>query len=248
MNPFTHYHPVLGFYNASDTAVIQKHIAAMQYGKIKLGIASWWGQNHHTNQRIPALLKAGEETGFHWALYMENEGQGDPTPESIRADLTYIRDQYATSPAYLKIGGRFVVFVYADPNDSCAMSTRWKEANTVGAYVVLKVFEGYRNCPDQPESWHQYAPANERERQGLDSFTISPGFWKATEADPRLERNLSKWAAAIRAMIDSKADFQLITTFNEWGEGTSVEGAAEWNSPSGYGGYLEALHNDGNTP
>ncbi|HXD10089.1 MAG TPA: DNRLRE domain-containing protein, partial [Anaerolineales bacterium] len=39
--------------------------------------------------------------------------------------------------------------------------------------------------------------------------------------------------------------FQLVTTFNEWGEGTSVEGAQEWASSSGYGAYLDALHNNG---
>jgi hypothetical protein len=36
-----------------------------------------------------------------------------------------------------------------------------------------------------------------------------------------------------------------VTTFNEWGEGTAVESATEWASPSGYGAYLDALHNDG---
>ena len=42
-NPFTNYTPSLGFYDASQ-AVTKKHIAAMQYGGIQAGIASWWGQ------------------------------------------------------------------------------------------------------------------------------------------------------------------------------------------------------------
>ena len=46
-------------------------------------------------------------------------------------------------------------------------------------------------------------------------------------------------------MVASGAPFQLVTTFNEWGEGTSVESATEWNSLSGYGAYLDALHNNG---
>ena len=36
------------------------------------------------------------------------------------------------------MNGKFVVFVYADTNDACGMADRWKQANTVGAYVVLK--------------------------------------------------------------------------------------------------------------
>jgi hypothetical protein len=46
-------------------------------------------------------------------------------------------------------------------------------------------------------------------------------------------------------MVASKAPFQLVATFDEWGEGTSVESASEWASGSGYGAYLDALHNDG---
>jgi hypothetical protein len=248
MDPFTHYHPALGFYSEDDPQVIQNQVAAMKYGKIQVGIASWWGQDHYTNSRIPALLQAGVAANFYWALYVESEGIDDPTPDAIRSDLIYIRDHYASSPVYLKVGGKFVVFAYADANDACGMVDRWKQANTVGAYVVLKVFSGYRNCPNQPDAWHQYAPAGAEKQQGTDSYTISPGFWKATEEQPRLERNLAQWSKAIKDMIASKANFQLVTTFNEWGEGTAVENATEWKSPSGFGAYLDALHTDGATP
>jgi hypothetical protein len=248
LNPFTHYNPSLGYYTEDNPVVIQQHIAAMQYGKIQLGIASWWGKGHYTDARIPALLQAGEKTGFHWSLYIESEGQGDPSINDIRSDLQYIHDQYASSPAYLKIDGRFVVFVYADPNDRCGMSDRWKQANTVGAYVVLKVFTGYRTCASQPDAWHQYAPQVSQKAVGINSFTISPGFWKADEAQPRLPRDLNTWNLEIQSMIRSRARFQLITTFNEWGEGTAVESGSAWESPSGYGVYLDALHFDGRPP
>jgi hypothetical protein len=49
-------------------------------------------------------------------------------------------------------------------------------------------------------------------------------------------------------MIASAAPWQLVTTFSEWGEGTSVEDATEWQSTSGYGDYLDALHNNGVGP
>jgi hypothetical protein len=77
------------------------------------------------------------------------------------------------------------------------------------------------------------------------SYTISPGFWKATEPSPRLSRNVEQWQEAVRRMTASKARFQLISTFNEWGEGTAVESAKEWSSASGYGLYLDALHQAG---
>jgi hypothetical protein len=248
MNPFTHYTPGLGYYSQDDLSVIRQHITEMQYGKIQAGIASWWGQAQPTDKRFASLLKLGEQMGFYWSVYMESEGAGNPSVEAIRSDLQYIHDRYAQSPAYLKISGRFVVFVYAEPSDSCGMVNRWTQANTVGAYLVLKIFPGYLNCMSQPDGWHQYAPATPTFQARQSSYTISPGFLKGTEAQPRLVRDPARWAKDIQAMVASKANFQLITTFNEWGEGTAVENAKQWSSSSGFGLYLDALHYDGNLP
>jgi len=242
--PYTNFAPSLGFYDSGDQNVIRQHVAAMQYGNLQAGIASWWGQDHHTDRRMPTILSATAGTSFHWSVYYEPEGQGDPGLSQITADLTYLRDRYGTDPHYLRIDGRFVVFVYADASDRCSMADRWEQANTVNAYVVLKVFSGYRSCASQPDGWHQYGPAVAADAQGTFSYSISPGFWKVGES-PRLSRDLERWNRNIRDMIASGADFQLITTFNEWGEGTSVESAREWESASGYGAYLDALHNNG---
>jgi hypothetical protein len=243
-NPFTNYNPSLGFYDASQ-AVSKQHIAAMQYGGIQAGIASWWGQGSRTDDHIPGLLQAAAGTNFRWSIYYENESQGDPSVAQLTNDLTYLRDKYGNDPSFLRINGKFVVFVYADGADACGMADRWKQANTVGAYIVLKVFSGYRNCATQPDSWHQYSPAVAADSQKGFSYAIAPGFWKKGDA-VRLARDLNRWNQNIRDMIVSGAPWQLVTTFNEWGEGTSVESAKEWETGSGYGAYLDALHNNGN--
>ncbi len=245
INPFTRYQPSLGFYDGSANSVIQNHIAAMQYGNMSVGIASWWGRGTRTDGRIASLLSATGDRQFRWTVYYEPEGQGDPSVADIRADLTYLRDQYASSPAFYRVGGKFVVFVYADGNDACATADRWAQANaTVGAYVVLKVFSGYRTCASQPDNWHQYAPAVAADAQGPYSYSISPGFHLANQP-VRLARDLARWNENVRQMAASGANFQLVTTFNEWGEGTSVESATGWASSSGFGAYLDALHANG---
>jgi hypothetical protein len=43
-------------------------------------------------------------------------------------------------------------------------------------------------------------------------------------------------------LAGSNARFKLVTTFNEWGEGTAVEGAREWSTESGFRAYLDVLH------
>jgi hypothetical protein len=246
MNPFTRYQPSLGFYDGGDSATIRSHIAAMQYGNVEVGIASWWGQGTRTDGRLPALLDAAAQTTFRWSVYHEGEGQGDPSASSIHADLAYLRDHYGSAPGFFRIGGRFVVFVYADAGDGCGMVDRWTAANAdIGAYLVLKVFPGYRSCANQPDGWHQYSPAVADDSQSGYSYAISPGFWKANESSARLSRDLARWAQSVRSMVASGAPFQLVTTFNEWGEGTSVESATQWASSSGYGAYLDVLHRNG---
>ena len=244
--PYTNYTPTLGYYDLANQVIIKQQINAMLYGYIQAGIASWWGQGSDTDNRMPALLSAAAGTTFEWSIYYEPEGQGNPDVSTLTEDLTYLRDQYSNDVSFLRIDNRFVVFVYADANDGCDMVNRWHQANSVNAYIVLKVFPGYQACPNQPDGWHQYAPAVAADSQSQYSYTISPGFWKAGE-DPKLVRNLTIWQQNIHDMIASGAEFQLITTFNEWGEGTSVESADEWATSSGFGAYLDALHEDGLT-
>jgi Ca2+-binding RTX toxin-like protein len=243
-SPYSWYEPVLGWYDSSDAATIRRHVAAMEYGNIGAGIASWWGRGTPTDGRIPALLSATAGSAFRWAVYYEREGSANPSVSEITTDLTYLRDRYGGDPSYLRIDGRFVVFVYGG-SETCAMADRWRRANTVGAFVVLKILNGYRTCASQPDGWHQYSPSRPADGQRGYSYSISPGFWYRPDPLPRLQRDLSRWYQNVRDMVASAAPFQLVTTFNEWGEGPSVEAAAEWASPSGYGAYLDALHTNG---
>jgi hypothetical protein len=241
IDPYTNFHPSAGYYDGNQVGVVQRQIAAMQYGHISAGIASWWGPGSDTDKHMPALLQAASGTSFQWTAYYENESRGDPSVSTIRADLTYLRDHYWSSPNWLHLDGKPVVFVYADGNDGCAMAQRWKDANTFGAYVVLKVFPGYQSCAAQPQGWHQYGPASALQKHLPYSVAVSPGFWKVGE-QPRLARDVNRFRDDVAAMTTSGAKFQLVTTFNEWGEGTAVESASEWATASGYGAYLDVLH------
>jgi hypothetical protein len=239
--PYTNYKPIMGFYSAVDPLTLIKQVRMMQYANIQVGISSWWGQGERTDLNFPGLLTAAAGTTFRWSLYYEQESQSDPSILQIRRDLMYIRDHYGTKPNFLRINGKYVVFVYAASNDGCGMASRWKAANIVGAYVVLKVFPGYEKCAYQPDSWHQYSPAVANDHQGRFSYSISPGFWQ--KGHPvRLPRDIARWTQSVKAMVASRSNWQLITTFNEWGEGTAVEPALEWRSPSYYGNYLDVLH------
>ncbi len=241
-DPFTHYTPSAGLYDSSDPALIDQHLAWAADADLEAFIASWWGQGHHTDAALGALLDrspASPNPSLRFAVYYEEEGQSDPAPATIEADLDYLAVNYFADPAYLRIDGQPVIFVWADPGDGAGMAQRWADAEAAfggGLHVVLKVFPGYRSDPNQPDSWHQYGPADNYDEQLPHSATVSPGFWHAAEATPRLARDVDRFAADVARMDASGAFWQLVTAWNEWGEGTSVEPAEEWGSA-----YLDVL-------
>lgn len=239
-NPFTNYTPSAGYYDGSSTATLDRQIADMQYAGLQAGIASWWGVGTRTDGRIAALLAAARGTGFRWTLYYEGEANASPTVAQISADLDYIATRYATDPSFLTINGKPAIVVYGNGED-CTTADRWTQANNGRFYVVLKVFSGYQTCASQPDNWHQYGPAVATDQQRGHSFVVSPGFWLKGEAAPRLVRDPARFASNVAAMVASNEMLQLVTTYNEWGEGTSIESAAEWVSASGHGVYADIL-------
>lgn len=269
-NPFTNYVPTLGNYSSATSSTINTHIDDMIYAGMNSAIFSWWGPGSTEDARFQSYLDATGNKPLKWALYYECEGNasggtcgniGGPGPSAtnIASDLSYIKAHYASNSNYLKINNKPVIFAYGDSTDSCTTAANWKTANAnEGFYVVLKVFNGYASCANQPDNWHQYGPASAQDAQGTHSLSISPGYWKkgcpsgggaCTQGgtQPFLARDLARWSTDVTALKNSTADLQLVTTFNEWGEGSSVESAngtlpAGWQSASGHGQFIDTLH------
>jgi hypothetical protein len=241
------FHPSAGRYDSNDPSVVANHIRAMRYGGIDAALASWWGAGTRTDGRFPTVLAASRGTGLSWALNVELETVSNPDAATIQQTLQYIAQHYAQDPAYLRVAGRFVVFVGVSGEDRCEAADRWAAGNTVKAYLVLGAVPGQAGCDSQPDDWFAADPSQADQAVGESSYAISPGFARPGEA-PRLARDPVRWAASIKAMVASRADFQLVGTFNEWADGSAIESASEWSSASGYGTYLDLLHGAGVTP
>lgn len=243
--PYTNYTPTKGYYSNQDSEVVQYHIDAMEYGNAHVGIASWWGPGTREDQAMPTLLQAATGDAFKWAFYYEDEGFGDVPAATITSDLNYLLNTYGQNPNAARVGGKLVVFVYNAGTSSCAEVTKWLTARgSLPVYLNMKVFSGYATCPNQPDSWHQYAPATREGQHGAHSHYVSPGFWLKGEA-VRLPRDLGAFATAVQHMAASTTTWDLVQSFSEWGEGTIVESAVEWESASGYGTYIDCLHTNG---
>jgi acid phosphatase len=232
----SHYTPAAGKYDSSDPAVVATQVRQAKAAGLNAFISSWWGQATKTDSRLPLLLSTAAAQGFKVAPYYEKEGFGNPTAGELASDLNYLAAKAAASPAWLRVGGRPVLFVYNADDTSCAVADRWASANQGRFYLNLKVMPGYQNCAHQPDAWHQYGPASAIQQVLPWSVNVAPGFFKFDEATPRLDRNLSTFKAALAQQVASGAQWQLITSWNEWGEGTGVEPTVQFGQA-----YLDAM-------
>ena len=128
---------------------------------------------------------------------------------------------------------------------------------TIITLLLFKYFLLSNLIYSQPDSWHQYGPSTQFHYQDTDNagfVNISPGFFHAKEEVPRLERLTStEWTESVQKMSSLRDDdssnsdnikWHLITSFNEAVEGTIIEATEEWDTNSGMGYFLDALHNN----
>jgi Glycosyl hydrolase family 99 len=238
----TRYQPSLGKYDSSNVHILATHVAQARYAGLDAFISSYWGPNTPTARRLPLLLDTATQQRFHVAAYYEPVSLPNPpsSPE-LRQHFDSLY-QLAGHPAWLRVAGKPVLFIYTVGREaSCPAVTRLLAVSKGRFYLNVKVFDGYRDCPNQPDSWHQYVPAHRYDQQGSDSATVSPGFFKFDEPVPRLARDVERFRTDLRRQVASGARWQLVTSFNEWGEGTAVEPSLQWQSSSGYGSYLEVM-------
>ena len=239
----THYTPVLGKYDSGSSTVLAAHVSMAKYAGLDAFISSWGGQGTPTATRLALLLDASRAQGFHVAAnYVPESRSTPPTAAALTSDFNALFSQAANDSAWLRVGDKPVLFIYnVGVEASCNAIDRVKTASAGRFYLNMKVFTGYANCASQPDSWHQYGPAAAYDQQGTYSTSVSPGYYKFNESSPRLVRDLPVFGANLAKQVSSGSQWQLITTFNDWGAGSSVEPAMDWQSGSGNGDYLDAM-------
>lgn len=242
-----HWIPKLGKYDSGHLSTIENHVQQLQYANVQLAISSWWGPDHKsdrarllTSMDVSWNLTRGQ---LKWCVYFEPQ-HDDDTVAGLCEKLQYLKQWFTNHPSWLHSDGKPVIFVYNLKSD-CTTSQRWMTAANGEWHVVLKWFSGWKECQYQPSGgWHQYGPSTQW-HHGKNMFVnISPGFWQARDVKPRLERvTKTEWFKSVQKMVSVRnVRWHLITSFNEACEGTLIEATDEWDSDSGMGYFLDALH------
>lgn len=240
------HEPLAGYYDSQEPETIRRHIEEAKSAGIDGFICSWWGSHTPTDDALDLILSIAEEMEFVIAVYVEKSYDVD---EAI-AELTYVARRHAGSPAFLHQEERPVLFLYGRTTDALS-SAQWAEVRVglddagVDPYLIgdgvggktLDVFDGLHDYAtfilplEDVENRYESAGLLCALKGKLFAATVAPGLDKAGIGQPEvfidrrdggLYRDL--WAIAIANV----ADWILITSYNEWHEGTEIEPSVEY--------------------
>jgi glycoprotein endo-alpha-1,2-mannosidase len=107
-------YPGLGAYDSHDPKLVEHHVRKAKEIGITGFIVSWWRQGDFHDKGMPLILETAERAGLCITIYFEDVRPRDaPDPNSAIEDLLYVLDRYGRHPAWLKVNGKPVVFVYS---------------------------------------------------------------------------------------------------------------------------------------
>ncbi len=253
----THY-PVLGAYDSHDPRVVRQHCQWAKEAGLDGFIVSWWARGDFHDQGIPLLLDTARQHKLQVTIYYEVV----PTPgnpDSVVSDWLYLLERYSPHPAWLKVAGKPVIFVYSRAMGQLSL-THWAQVlervnkeHRAGVCAIAdqlskasaRIFDGIHtyNICDRLQGKPVEAIGAEVERiyreplQIAGQFgrigcaTIIPGYddTKIRQPGIRAERfDGESYRRQWEAVLELNPDWVLITSFNEWHEGSEMEPSAEF--------------------
>ena len=108
----THY-PEGGPYDSRDPARIRAQAAGARAAGLDGFVVSWWGRESEEALGLTELFRHAGEAGLVLAPYYETGELWRRGALGVAADLESLLDRHGTEPAWLRVAGVPVVFLYA---------------------------------------------------------------------------------------------------------------------------------------
>ncbi|MFZ5917637.1 MAG: endo-1,3-alpha-glucanase family glycosylhydrolase, partial [Chloroflexota bacterium] len=240
-------------YASRDRATIERHVTQAQAAGIDAFVVSWWGpqeENNQTETNLRTLLDVAAARGFYVTVDFELTSPFYAGQADVIAALRYLLDTHARHPAFLRRGGAPVIFFWRQQRYDVpawaaireqidpARDTIWIAEGVDLAYQ--DVFDGHHlyNVTWNPPTDPLYTAT--KFRRQIDAYNTAHGshrLWIATVMpgydDTRIAGRPGAYAHPRRggdyyretwqAALASAPDMVIITSFNEWREGTMIE-------------------------
>jgi hypothetical protein len=256
----THY-PALGPYDSHDPKIVDTHCRQAKDIGLTGFIMSWWSKGDFHDQGMPIMLDAAEKHGLNVSIYYEFvPPRGKPTIEGAVNDLMFIVDTYGKHPAWLRVEGKPVIFVYGRAVNDIKLEG-WKQvirdftskrpggAIFIGDHISAEaadIFDGIHTYNptgltkgkslDEIRTWARTIFPNWVKTAGpnkIACITIIPGYDDSVQPSRKPPRPITErfngdtykvmWEEAIAA----NPDWVLVTSWNEWHEGSEIEPSVE---------------------
>lgn len=238
-------------YHSWDTGVIQQHVSQAASAGINGLVVAWYGpqeENNQTETNFRVILDQAQANGITALLSIDlgSAAWFKSTQEIIDA-LNYALSVHAQHPAYFRYNGRPVFFFWYQGRYSLADWAAIRQQvdpnhNSIwiaegAALDALPTFDGLHMYTI---SWSQNVAATEaqwssstRAKDGLWVGTAMPGwdntYTQQSERYIRERQDGAFYRETFAAAAASAPSMILITSWNEWWEGTHIEPSANYS-------------------
>jgi glycoprotein endo-alpha-1,2-mannosidase len=251
----THY-PLLGPYDSHDPEVISQHCIWAKRAGIGCFISSWWGRGDFHDEAVPLLLEGAEKEGLEITVYYETVKPQNPSSAAsdityilrsygdhkafLKADGKPVIFVYGRTIGEIKLSGwkeaigkikeeygpDFLLIGDQISRDAAAIFDGIHTYNPAGALA--------RKSLEEARAWakenYRNAVSIAEEQGKISTVTVIPGYDDTKIRKPGLkverfggELYKALWDEGIAA----KPDWILITSWNEWHEGSEIEPSLE---------------------
>jgi hypothetical protein len=239
-------------YVSRDRGVMGRHIDQAKGAGIDAFVVSWYGprvDNNQTETNFRAMLDEAAARGFRLALDVEVTSPFFGGPGDVQAALQTLLATHARHPAYLKVGGKPVIFFWRQQRFGTGTWGAIRQAVDPGHNSLwieegvdtspLSVFDGhhlYKVIWNPPTDLAYTANKFGRLVRGAAASLGAPKVYVATAMPGWDDRKLGRgdsfgigreggavYERSWQAAIGGSPDWIVITSFNEWPEGTYIE-------------------------
>lgn len=235
-------------YVSRDPNAIARHIDQANSAGIDSFVVSWLGPGNPTDERFKMMLDIAGGKNFSATIDFE-ANRYRSRAEMVNA-LNYVRDQLMTHGAFARVNGKPILYFWRQQVFSV---DEWAEIRNVvdpnrgqiwiaeGVNVAYqRVFDGHHLysiawSPDVNYTLNDWA--KRVRRAGADKLwvaTVMPGYddTRTTRADrfARSREDGNFYRSAWNAALATNPDLLIITSWNEWVEGSMIEPSATYGN------------------
>ncbi len=253
-------------YISDHPDVVERQVAEAKAAGIDAFISSWEGSGTETDRNFALLLDTAARHQFQATLYFETNyalQKGD-----VVSQLRIVLGEYLSHPAFLRSGGKPVIFFWApgalgdanawrsvrdqvDPSHSQIWSVDSTDPGYLDVFDTIHLFSagkwGAETDVSRVDAQWRGIVSDYNKAHGTNRLWVPgviPGWDESRVVPPRSNakvfprRNGALYEEMWRAALALNPDWITITSYNEWFEGTQIEPSV------GYGNrYLDLTKN-----